>query len=355
MRHEKAEVVLRLAIELKASTMGLSLDEMGQRLQENFGTKYGRRTVERLRDAVGRLYSDMEVANPGEYPKRWRIPGNAFALALQPSQEELAGLDLAVKFLRRQQLKNEADQLARLGAKIRSALPASTARKLELDLQPLLEAEGVALRPGPKLNVSTEWVATIRQAIQLSMRIRINYRKRDGNATGTYVLEPYGFLYGNTRPYLIGYVPARRGIRHFSLSDITSLELIPETFVPDSDFSLAKFAERSFGVFQETDGPFDVVWKFTPYGARDARQFQFHPSQTVEEHKDGSITVRFRACGLKEMVWHLLTWDEHVEIISPPELQIAYSDLVNRISSGAVKKASKNGKKARDMVEVKKS
>ena len=150
-------------------------------------------------------------------------------------------------------------------------------------------------------------------------------------ATGTYVLEPYGFLYGNTRPYLIGYVPARRGIRHFSLADITALELIPETFAPDPHFSLAKFAERSFGVFQETDGPFDVVWKFTPYGARDARQFQFHPSQTVEEHKDGSITVRFQACGLKEMVWHLLTWDEHVEIIEPEALKEAYSELLHKL------------------------
>lgn len=332
MRHEKAEVVLRLAIELKASTMGLTLDEMGQRLQENFGSKYGRRTVERLRDAVGRLYSEMEVVNPGEYPKRWRIPGNAFALALQPSQEELTGLDVAVKLLRRHQLRHEADQLARLGAKIRSALPAPAARKLELDLQPLLEAEGVALRPGPKLNVSTEWVATIRQAIQLSKRIRINYRKRDGITTGTYVLEPYGFLYGNTRPYLIGYVPARRGIRHFSLADITALELIPETFAPDPHFSLAKFAERSFGVFQEADGPFDVAWKFSPAAARDARQFQFHPSQTVEELRDGGLIVRFRACGLREMVWHLLTWDEHVDIISPPELQQVYRDVVALVS-----------------------
>lgn len=338
MRHEKAEVVLRLAIELKASSMGLSLDEMGQRLEENFGTKYGRRTVERLRDAVGRLYCEMEVTNPGEYPKRWRIPGHTFALALQPSQEELAGLDLAVKILRRQHLKNEADQVARLSAKVRSALPASTARKLELDLQPLLEAEGVALRPGPRLNVSIDWISTIRQAIQLSKRLRINYRKRDGNSTGTYVLEPYGFLYGNTRPYLIGYVPARRGIRHFSLSDITSLEMIPETFVPDSEFALANFAERSFGVFQEAEGPFEVAWKFSPEASRDARQFLFHPSQTVEELKDGGIIVRFEACGLKEMVWHLLTWDEHVEILSPPELQQAYQDLVARVSQRKIKK-----------------
>lgn len=108
-------------------------------------------------------------------------------------------------------------------------------------------------------------------------------------------------------------------------------------------------------MFQETDGPFDVVWKFTPYGARDARQFQFHPSQTVEEHKDGSITVRFQACGLKEMVWHLLTWDEHVEIISPSELKNAYSDLVSRLSANTEKTTGKNTKKVRVRVEGKKS
>lgn len=346
MRHEKAEIVLRLAIELKASAMGLTLDDMAQRLQDHFGTTYGRRTVERLRDAVARLYSELEVVNPGEYPKRWRIPGGAFALSLTPSADELASLDLAIKMLRRHHLKHEADLLAGLGGKVRSALPHPKARKMELDLQPILEAEGVALRPGPKLAVSAGWVATIRQAIQLSKRIRISYRKREGESdqnnssgggTSSYMVEPYGLLYGNTRPYLIGYVPSRRGIRHFSLTDITALDLVPETFIPDPDFSLTGFAEKSFGVFQEKDGPYSVVWKFSPPAARDAKQFQFHPNQSCEELADGSLMVRFTACGLREMVWHLITWQEHVQIIAPAELKAAYKTYVSQLSAHARK------------------
>jgi hypothetical protein len=39
-------------------------------------------------------------------------------------------------------------------------------------------------------------------------------------------------------------------------------------------FSLREYAERSFGVFQEK--PLDVVWKFSPKVAPDAREFLFH-------------------------------------------------------------------------------
>ncbi len=336
MRYEKAEITLRLATELRASSMGLSLDDMGQRLEENFGIAFSRRTIERLRDAVARLHPELEVANAGEYPKRWRLPSHAFASGIHPTQNELTALDIAVKLLRRQHMTEEANQLARLGSKIRSALPAPTARKYELDLQPLLQAEGVALRPGPRLNVSLEKVSCIRQAIQLSKRIRITYEKRDGtNATGSYMVEPYGLLYGSTRPYLIGYVPARRGIRFFSLADIQALDLVPETFHPDPTFSLAAYAEQSFGVFQEQEGPFSVVWKFTPHAAKDARQFIFHPSQTLEDQPDGSLIVRFTACGLREMVWHLSTWGEHVSILEPRLLQeafVAHSDTLAALS-----------------------
>jgi len=62
---------------------------------------------------------------------------------------------------------------------------------------------------------------------------------------------------------------------------------------------LQTFAERSFGVFQEE--PFDVVWRFSPTAAADARQFLFHPTQTMEDQPDGSLIVRFRAGGALEM------------------------------------------------------
>ena len=83
-------------------------------------------------------------------------------------------------------------------------------------------------------------------------------------------------------------------------------------------FSLQKYAERSFGVFQEE--PVDVIWRFSPKAARDAREFLFHPTQTFEEEPDGSLLVRFRAGGALEMCWHLFTWGDKVQIIEPKRL-----------------------------------
>jgi hypothetical protein len=47
---------------------------------------------------------------------------------------------------------------------------------------------------------------------------------------------------------------------------------------------LRAYTERSFGIYQEK--PFDVVWKFSPDAAPDARLYQFHPTQT-EDKPDG--------------------------------------------------------------------
>ena len=92
-----------------------------------------------------------------------------------------------------------------------------------------------------------------------------------------------------------------------------------QTFERDPDFDLQKFAERSFGAFQEP--PVDVELRFSPDAARDAATFLFHPSQTLVKNEDDSLTVQFRAGGLNEMCWHLITWGEGVTVEKPAELR----------------------------------
>ena len=36
---------------------------------------------------------------------------------------------------------------------------------------------------------------------------------------------------------------------------------------------------------------------------------------------DGSLTVKFRAGGAREMDWHLYTWGEHVKVIKPTNFE----------------------------------
>jgi predicted DNA-binding transcriptional regulator YafY len=111
------------------------------------------------------------------------------------------------------------------------------------------------------------------------------------------------------------------------LSNIERVELLERSFTRRRGFSLQEYAERSFGVFQEE--PFDVVWKFSPEAAADAREFLFHPSQRFEDQADGSLIVRFRAGGLMEMAWHLVTWGIHVNVVKPRRLAVMLQRLSN--------------------------
>ena len=54
MRHEKAADLLKLALLLAGSAEGLTLDEMAREIG------VGRRTVERMRDALRELFPQLE-------------------------------------------------------------------------------------------------------------------------------------------------------------------------------------------------------------------------------------------------------------------------------------------------------
>ena len=83
MRHDKAQRLLTLARMLAGTAEGLTLDEMASRLE------VGRRTVERMRDAVREVFPQMEdIDDPPT--RRFRIPSGLDGLFQAPTAEELA-------------------------------------------------------------------------------------------------------------------------------------------------------------------------------------------------------------------------------------------------------------------------
>jgi WYL domain len=89
MRYEKTETVLRIALDMQGSALGVSLEDIQRRYADK---ALSRRTAERLRDAVERLFPQIERANPGEVPKRWRLPGGAVGGLAFVTADELADL-----------------------------------------------------------------------------------------------------------------------------------------------------------------------------------------------------------------------------------------------------------------------
>lgn len=316
MRYEKAEIVIRIALDMQGSAYGLTLQD----IQHNYSEKpLSRRTAERLRDAVERLFPQFELANAGEVPKRWRIAGGHANGFVSISAEEVADLKIAVSLLRRENMHSQAVSAEKVLAKLRSLIARPTALKIEPDLEALTEAEGLAMRPGPKPKINREHLGALREAIITRRKVCLHYLYRGSRKRGYQTVHPYGFLYGQ-RHYLVAWseLDKAKDFRNFALSNIERVELRDETFARKRDFSITKYAERSFGVFQEK--PVDVVWKFSPKAADDASEFLFHPSQETERLKDGSLVVRFRAGGFLEMAWHLFTWGAEVKIVKPKSL-----------------------------------
>jgi predicted DNA-binding transcriptional regulator YafY len=109
------------------------------------------------------------------------------------------------------------------------------------------------------------------------------------------------------------------GPRNWRLDRIHDIELAERAGAKPEAFSLQAYADESFGIYQ--DDTEDVVLRITPQGAEDALRWRFHANQSVEPQADGSVIVRFRASGMRELAWHLFTWGDKLSIVAPPALK----------------------------------
>ena len=118
------------------------------------------------------------------------------------SPEELAALDIALETLKRSGLAAEAASLLALREKIMGLVPRTRAVRLETDHEALLEAQGLAARPGPRQRIDRKIGAAIAEAIKACRILEAEYQSRGETAPRTRRLAPYGLLTG-LRQYLV--------------------------------------------------------------------------------------------------------------------------------------------------------
>ncbi|MCW5758892.1 MAG: WYL domain-containing protein [Phenylobacterium sp.] len=311
MRHEKSARLLELARLLAGTAEGLTLDEMSAKLG------LGRRTVERMRDALWDVFPQMEVVDdpPG---KRFRIPSGLDGLFQAPTPEEMSALSASAEAMDRQGAHARAAALRSLEQKVLSATRASARRRLAPDLEALLQAETIAVQAGPRPFEEETVLAAVREALKALSTLRFRYD--GGSQPGrTREVTPYGILFGRSNYLVAEEVGSGTGPRNWRLDRVSDPEITSRPSDRPEDFSLQAYADESFGIYQ--DDTEDVVLRITPEGREDALRWRFHARQKVEPQADGSTLVRFRASGMRELAWHLFTWGDRVEIVGPPALQ----------------------------------
>lgn len=310
MRHDKAALLLDLARRLAGSAEGLTLDEMADALG------VGRRTAERMRDAVWAVFPQMEaVEDPPT--RRFRIPSGLDSLFQAPTADEMVALRTAADSLKVSGGTARAEALYSLERKLLAAMRAQARRRLAPDMEALVQAETIAVHAGARPMEDVAVLTAIRTAITGLTALRFKY---DGGSKPGREREvtPFGVMFGRSN-YLVAGEGKSPEPRTWRLDKIRDVEVMPWHAAPPEGFSLQAFADQSFGIYQGAVE--DVVLHITPEGAEDALRWRFHANQSVELQKDGSVIVAFRASGMLELAWHLFTWQDKVKVVSPPSLK----------------------------------
>ena len=316
MSFSKAEQLMELAAMVAGHRIGVTLDDVIER----FGCSY--RTAQRMIGALEGSFPDVVSYSDQDSRKRWRLEGGHFRDLMNLTSDELAAVDLATDQFKQAGMEFEARELARLKDKILALVPRQTKVRIETDHEALLESRGFIARPGPRPKAHEHILNAVTKAIKSCCLLEILYSSHREQAPRVRKIAVYGLLYGS-RHYLVGKQmgndPDR--MRTYRLDNILSAEVTDIACTIPENFDLQKFAKRSFGVYQNDAEYGDIVWKFSPESAQNAKSYLFHPDQSIEETPDGSIVVRFKASGLLEMCWHLYSWGDHVEVIQPDILR----------------------------------
>ena len=188
IRYERLMDIIALAVRLQGSHAGVTLDD----IQSDFGV--GRRTAERMRNAVRDAFGPLEEVPGDDRRKRWRLVSDGLRGLVSVSAEERGALATAAAALERAGLGEHAARLEAVAVKLRAAQRTGARDRLEADLETLLRAEGLAMRPGPRQPVDTELLSLLHDAIRACRTVEFDYLSRQAGRKSRQTVEPYGLL-----------------------------------------------------------------------------------------------------------------------------------------------------------------
>jgi len=274
-----------------------------------------RRTIERDLDALSQAGFPLGIISQDGAQKYWGVMGPAPDMPPFPlDQEELIAMWLASGLFDFFEGTPYKDGMDRLRSKIAATLPPRVVARLEdIDTHfAPIHHERALYREKQGI------VATLNEAILAHRVCRMIYFNPAWEKPREYTIKPCGIVVHRQILYLAVFVSGRTDLTIFSIRRIHQIEMTNEGFDLPEDFSLAASIDCNFGIYQGE--PVEVRVRFGPEVAHYPEEILFHPTQVNAKNADGSVDVTMKVGGLPEVVWWVLSYTDHIQVLEPPEL-----------------------------------
>ena len=304
-RYSRISDILDLAIFMSSKIQGVTISEIAERYNVS------RRTAERMRDSLTCIFPSVDEIETDDTQKHWGFINYSISNLISFTPKEIANIE---QLQRRTTNKEMKEELAKTVEKLKS-LNKKHSLPLENNIELYMQTEGYAVRQMPQYKISLETLEVIREAVQHSKMVTGIYHDKER------LIEPLGMIYGE-KIYLIAKEKAKGdGIYNYLLHKFENLKLTDKIF-DKGDFNLQEYTNLSFGVYHGEI--LEVELLFSKDLAKEASQFNFHPTQSGNWNDDGTYTVNFKASGSREIIWHVFRWGAGCKIIAPESLKEEY-------------------------------
>lgn len=273
---------------LGARRFGCTLEELADDLEHHPRTI--RRDVEVLEAAGFPIERHRDAATREvklRVPERYRAPSIPFTLMEVLSFYFSANL---LKSLKGTPMKEGLDTAL---AKIERTLPVHV-------LEYVSNAENAFLaKAGPRKDyrAHVETLRKIHEAVAARRKLDVAYRAYEREKAEDHVYRPYGVMFAEGSLYVLGYSELRGAMRTLLLDRIEGVRLLDDTFQAPADFDAEEYLEESFGVWRE-DKTHEVKIEFAREEAQFIKEREWHPTQRIEQLRDGRVVLSMRVAGL---------------------------------------------------------
>jgi predicted DNA-binding transcriptional regulator YafY len=159
-------------------------------------------------------------------------------------------------------------------------------------------------------------MVTVQQGVVLRRVLRMTYRGLERDEDTQREVEPLGVVFYGGYWSLVAWCRLRKGLRHFRIDRIQRLELLPLTFAPPENFSLADHMNRTGADAQSLPVR---VW-FHQF-AQERAQRESYATLIEEKRRDGGAEFTLYSYSLEWTAQWLLSFGERAEAVAPAKLR----------------------------------
>ena len=142
----------------------------------------------------------------------------------------------------------------------------------------------------------------------------------------TFTILPLKLFHYRGAIYLMAYMPFYKNYMNLNLHRMKAVTLTSKNLETPKDFDPEKLENAAFGV-HHTGRPVTYKLRFAPWVAPFIRERIWHPSQTLEDTKDGGVVLTFRCAKTYEVKAWVASWLDGVTVLAPKSLKDEMADL----------------------------